>query len=133
MTVALRRGRPALAAALLLAIAAVLVLLALDARGWQRTMTHDDLRFRALHGHVGLWRTPSVLPGDPAKTLLGLGDALDYRQALQLFYYSRVGADPESQADLATIRFEAQDDLQGLIGSGSDTTERSNAANLLGV
>lgn len=128
-----RRFRAPLVALALLGAAAAVLLLALDARAWQKTLTRDDLRFRALHGHVGLWRSPSVLPGDPAKALLGLSDALDYRHAVQLFWFSRVGADPESRADLMTIRVDAAGSLQQVLDHGATATERSTAANLLGV
>ena len=134
MTLALlRRYRPAIVAAVCLLVAAILLLLALDARAWQRRVTRDDLRFRALHGHVGLWKSPSILPGDPAKQLLGLSDSLAYRHALQLFWYSRVGSDPESRADLTTIRVQTQTLLQQLVDGAATGTERSTAANLLGV
>lgn len=129
----LRRALPALAAALCLLAAAGLVLLAVDARTWSRTVTRDDLRFRALHSHLALWRSPSMLPGDPASSLLGLSEPLAYRRALQLFWYSRVGSDPESRKDLPTIRVEAQSQLEHLIATGRTAVERSNAANLLGV
>jgi hypothetical protein len=129
----LGRGRLLLVAAGFLALAAVLLLFALDVRGWQRTLTRDDLRFRALHGHVGLWRSPAMLPGDPARRLLGLGDALDYRQALQLFWYGRVGSDPQTQADLNSVRVDAQDQLEAVLEGGATGEERSTAANLLGV
>ena len=128
-----RRVRPAIVAAVCLAVAAALLVLALDARAWQRTLTRDDLRFRALPGHTRLWRSPSILPGDPARQLLGLSDALDYRHALQLVWYSRVGSDPESKADLATIRVDAETLLEQLADGASTANERSTAANLLGV
>ena len=38
------------------------------ARG-RRPSSRDDLRFRALPAHRGLWRPPTILPGDPAATL----------------------------------------------------------------
>ncbi|HET7567960.1 MAG TPA: hypothetical protein VFJ91_08215 [Gaiellaceae bacterium] len=129
----LGRSRLLLVAAGFLALAAVLLLFALDVRGWQRTLTRDDLRFRALHGHVGLWGSPAALPGDPARRLLGLGDALDYRQALQLFWYGRVGSDPQTQADLNSVRVDAQDQLEAVLEGGATGEERSTAANLLGV
>jgi hypothetical protein len=113
--------------------ATLVVLFALDVRSWPRSLTHDDLRFRALHSHVGLWRSPATLPGDPARALLGLGEPIAYRRALQLFWFSRVGSDPESRRDLPTIRVQAQDALEGLITAGRDPQERSTAANLLGV
>jgi hypothetical protein len=133
VTARLRRLRPALVVAACFALAAVLLLLALDARAWGRTVTRDDLRFRALPGHTRLWSSPSILPGDPAKRLLGLSDALDYRHALQLVWYSRVGSDPETQDDLTTIRVDAETLLQRLTDGASTAGERSTAANLLGV
>lgn len=128
-----RRLRAPLVALACFGAAALLLLFALDARAWPRALTHDDLRFRALHSHVGLWRSPALLPGDPTQSLLGLGEPIGYRRALQLFWYSRVGSDPESRQDLPTIRVEAQNALAGLIASGRDPQERSTAANLLGV
>lgn len=125
--------RPPLLALGCFAVAALLLLLALDARGWPRRLTHDDLRFRALHSHVGLWHSPAALPGDPVRRLLGLGEPLAFRHALQLFWYSRVGSDPESRQDLPAIRAAAQDALASLVVSGRTPQERSTAANLLGV
>jgi hypothetical protein len=130
---ALRRSVPLLAAVVCLGIAAVLALLAVDARAWQRTVTRDDLRFRALHSHPGLWHSPALLPGDPARLLLGLDDAITYRKGLQLFWFSRVGTNPESRQDLPQTRVTAQETLQGLVDDAATGSERSNAANLLGV
>jgi hypothetical protein len=130
---ALRRLRAPLVALACLGAAALLLLFALDLRAWPRAITHDDLRFRALRSHVGLWHSPSLLPGDPARVVLGLGEPIAYRHALQLFWFSRVGSDPESHQDLPTIRVEAQSALVNLIGTGRNAQERSTAANLLGV
>jgi hypothetical protein len=130
---ALQRSVPLLAGLVCLGVAAVLVLLALDARAWQHRVTRDDLRFRALHSHAGLWRSPTVLPGDPARLVLGAQDAIGYRRALQLFWFSRVGTDPNTRLDLPTIRAEAEDQLQQLSIGARTGAERSNAANLLGV
>jgi hypothetical protein len=129
----LRRSLPPLAALVCLGVAAVLALVAVDAHAWQRRLTRDDLRFRALHSHVGLWSSPAVLPGDPARRLLGIGDALTYRRALQLFWFSRVGANPQSGHDVPATRVEAQDQLESLSGTARTREERSTAANLLGV
>jgi hypothetical protein len=128
-----RRHLPALGALVCLVIGVVLVLLALDARSWQRTVERDDLRFRALPAHTGLWQPPTVLPGDPASALLGTGDTIELRHTLQLFWYSRMGADPETRQDLPTLRAAAQRELQTLMDSGRAAEQRSLAANLLGV
>lgn len=129
----LRHTLPLLAALACLGMAALLTLLAVDARAWQRTLTRDDLRFRALHSHAGLWRSPSLLPGDPARLVLGLDDALSYRRALQLFWFSRVGTDPNTRQDVAQTRVDAQEQLERLATGAASGEERSDAANLLGV
>jgi hypothetical protein len=128
-----RRHVPALLALVCLGVAAVLVLLALDAHTWQRTVARDDVRFRALPAHRGLWRPATLLPADPASAILGTGDAIAYRRTLQLFWYSRLGANPETRQDLPTLRAAAQRRLQDLMSGGRDAEQRSLAANLLGV
>jgi hypothetical protein len=131
--VRLRRHRAGIAGGVCVLLAVVLVLLALDARTWQKTVTRDDLRFRTAPSHGFLWHPSLILPGDPAGRLIGTGKTIEFRRALQLFWFSRVGADPESRADLPTIRAAAQQTLQDLILTAPRTAERSTAANLLGV
>jgi len=129
----LRRALPLVAAAVLLGLAAVLALFASDIRAWQGAVTNSDLRFRAQRSHIGLWRTPTILPGDPARSLLGLGDALAFRRAVQLFWLSTVGASTGGQTDLAATRTAAESQLQRLMTTANTPQERSIAANLLGV
>lgn len=129
----LRRHRAAIAAVLLAGIAVVLVLLAIDVRRWQTTVERDDVRFRALPAHKGLWHPPTILPGDPASTLIGTGDAMAYRRALQYFWYSRIGSNPEVRQDTPTLRADAQARMQNLIKTAPTAKQRSDAANLLGV
>ena len=129
----LRRHWAPVAAVACAGLAVLLVLLALDVHAWQTSLTRDDLRFRAMHSHRSLWRPQTTLPGDPARRLLGLGDAVAYRRAVQLFWYSRVGADPETRQDLPTTRAQAEESLQQIVDSSGVTSEQSAAANLLGV
>jgi len=129
----LRRHWAAVAAIVCAALAVFVLLLAADVRSWQTTMARDDVRFRALPGHSGLWRPTTLLPGDPARTLLGVSVALDYRHALQLVWNSRVGAAATSRTDLPTTRARAEESLQQLIVHAGDIRTRSSAANLLGV
>jgi len=129
----LRRARPPVAAVVLLGLAVVLVLFATDVRAWQGRVTRDDAAFRVQRSHVGYWRTPTVLPDDPARSVLGLDDALAFRRALQLFWLSTVGASTAGQADLAQLRVVAEARLQTLADSAGTREERSTAANLLGV
>ncbi|HEY2209422.1 MAG TPA: hypothetical protein VGH26_09040 [Gaiellaceae bacterium] len=128
-----RRAFPLIAAVVLVCLAVVLGLLALDVRSWQGRMTRDDLRFRAHQSHLGLWRTPTTLPGDPARSLLGIDDAISYRRGLQLFWYSRVGVSTGGQPDFAAERVVTEQKLQSLLQTASTREERSNAANLLGI
>jgi hypothetical protein len=128
-----RRALPAIVAAACFLVATVFVLVAVDVHGWQRRVARDDVRFRALHSHVGLWQSPATLPGDPARVLLGLGEPIAYRRAVQLFWFSHIGSQPLGTRDLMTIRTEAQSQLEQLMGTGRSPLERSTAANLLGV
>jgi hypothetical protein len=128
-----RRSLPLVVAVVLLGVATVFALFAADVRAWQGTITRDDLRFRVQRSHVGLWRTPTVLPGDPARSVLRLDDALAYRRAVQLFWLSNVGSSTGGQADLAELRTIAEERLQTLTDTAATREERSAAANLLGV
>jgi hypothetical protein len=129
----LRQAVPLIAGIVLIGLATVLVLFALDARAWQGRFTQGDLRFRAQRSHIGLWRSPAVLPLDPAGSVLGIDDALQYRRAIQLFWFSTAGASTGGKADLAATRVAGETDLQKLVVTGATRQERSNAANLLGV
>jgi hypothetical protein len=129
----LRRALPLAAAAILLGLAAVLALFAHDVRAWQGALTQSDVHFRAQRSHVGLWRSPAILPGDPARSALAIDDALSYRRALQLYWLQRGGASTGGQADLAATRVAAETLLQRLMTNAATREERSNAANLLGV
>ena len=129
----LARHRSALVALVLMGVALVLALLAVDVRAWQTTVARDDLRFRALPAHTGLWSSPTILPGDPASRLIGTGDAMAYRHALQYFWFARIGSNPEVRQDTPELRASAQERIQSMIGSAPNAKQRSDAANLLGV
>ncbi len=129
----LRRHRSALVAFVLAGIALVLALLAVDVHALQTTVARDDLRFRALPAHKGLWKPPTILPGDPASRLIGTGNAMAYRHALQYFWFARIGSNPDVRQDTPALRASAQERIQGLIGSAPSAKQRSDAANLLGV
>lgn len=129
----LRRAAPLLAALLLLGLAAAFALLAVDVRAWQGRLRHDDVRFTAFHSVDGLWRSPAILPGDPAYHLLGLGDPLAYRHALQLFLVSQVGVGRRSAGSISVTRVSTENDLQGIADHAKTGAERSRAADLLGV
>lgn len=129
----LRRHRAAVLALLCVGIAGLIALLAADVSAWRTTVARDDLRFRALPAHGHLWRPSTVLPGDPASLLIGTGSTIAYRRALQYFWFSRIGSNPEVRQDTPTLRATAQNKLLSLIASAPNAQERSTAANLLGV
>ena len=129
----LRRSLPLVAALVLLGLATVLALLAVDVRAWQSTLPRDDVRFRTRPAQTMLWRSPASLPGDPARALLGLGDALAYRVVLQRFWLNEVGVLRSKGNDLSVARVDAQEELLALSTGARTATERSNAANLLGI
>jgi hypothetical protein len=133
MRARIRRHRAAFLALLCAGIAVVLALLAADVNAWRSTVARDDLRFRALPAHRALWRPSTVLPGDPASLLVGTGNTIAYRRALQYFWFARIGSNPEVRQDTPTLRAEAQNKLLDLISSAPNATERAAAANLLGV
>ena len=129
----LRRARPLLVVLVLLGLTAVFALLAADVRRWQGTLRRDDARFNATHPVQGLWSSPATLPGDPAYQLLGLGDAIAYRRALQNFWFSFVGVSRVTTLDVTATRVKTENELQTLADSARTAAERSRAANLLGV
>lgn len=128
-----RRHRLGVAAFVLAAVAVVLVLFAFDTRTWQSSVSRDDLRFRALPDHGGLWKPQTILPGDPAGAVLTTADTVAWRRALQSFWYTHIGANPQANVDLPKLRAEAQQEFQDITTSGRTAQERSGAANLLGV
>ena len=133
MSWSIRIPKHGIAALICVALGVLLVLLAVDVRTWQTTVQRDDMRFRALLDHRGLWRPKPMLPGDPAGKLLGTSDTVAIRRAEQYFWFSRIGRNSEAQQDLPTLRAEAQDKLDTESKIASTPSERSQAANLLGV
>ncbi|HEY8030786.1 MAG TPA: hypothetical protein VIE38_14935 [Gaiellaceae bacterium] len=128
-----RRHRLGVIALVFAAIATLLVLFALDTRTWQSAVRRDDMRFRVLLDHNQLWKPSTILPGDPAGAVLGTGDTIAWRRALQSFWYTHIYASPEAQQNLPKLRAETQGRLLDLTQSAKTPAERSGAANLLGV
>lgn len=129
----MRRHRALLFAAACAAVAVLLGLFAADVASWRSTVQRDDLRFRALPRHTGLWRPSTVLPGDPAAFVLGTGSTVSWRRAVQYFWFTRTGSNPEESMDVPTLRAETQDRLLAQLQAAPTAGQRSAAANLLGV
>ena len=126
--VALRVGGAVVA----LVAAALLVGVALDAHAWSRRIPADDLRFR--HDALGkrLWEPEQRTPLHLTQHVLGVGNELAYRKALQAF---RVGRPLEQLTNTvaAARRIRAQIALQDFIEHSRDDRRRSQASNLVGV
>jgi hypothetical protein len=129
----LRRAAPVVAVLIFLVLAAGFALLAVDVHAWQTALRRDDVRFTRFHKEPRLWRSPALLPGDPAEQVLGLGSALAYRHAVQLFWISQFGLPRAARETITPTRVTAGNDLQALADSAKTDAERSRAANLLGV
>jgi hypothetical protein len=72
---------------LLIVLAAVPVLLALDVGAWRHSVRSGDARYR--EAPVGArWQASPILPFGAAKSVLGLGDDLAARRAIRLFRLS---------------------------------------------
>ena len=127
------RHRSAVVAVVLFVLAGALAVFAHDVRAWQTTVKHDDLHFEADPAATRLWSPPTLLPGDPAGLALSTDDTTKWRHALQSFYYTRLGFDPETNADPSTLDANTEKRLQNLTLTAATPAERSEAANLLGV
>jgi hypothetical protein len=106
-------------AVVLAAVAVLAALLAADVAGWPTALAHG--------------RAPSTRLAGTAEAVLGVGDDLAFRRALQL--YRAAAAVPnqlDTAVDLQTRRSEAENALAGP-ASSSDPTRASQARTLLGI
>jgi hypothetical protein len=79
----MRPGRVVLALVLLV-LAVGAALLAADVRSWQSAIRTGDLRFAQSPGYAQ-WTAAPLLPGDPAKSLLGISSQLTFRNTVKSF------------------------------------------------
>jgi hypothetical protein len=120
------------AVAVLVLLAAVLALAAHDALSWRSALTRGDARLAS--GHTGAqWRASTLLPGDPTKSLLALGDDLALRRAVRAFLVAE--ATPRGFDNGVTqtrVRSGAEIGLSDLAARGP-AAKASQAGDLLGV
>jgi hypothetical protein len=76
--------RAALAAVLVLA-GVFLLLLAVDVHRWQARLAADDIVYRTDPTRKHPWSPPQILPGDLARSLLGVDDDVRVRIAFRAF------------------------------------------------
>jgi hypothetical protein len=129
----IRRHWQLVVAAACLVGAAALGLLAFELHRWPNQIARDDRLFQATPLRSGLWQLPRAASFDPSKWILGIGDDLSYRRALQSFWVVRpaplLSSGLVTQSDIAL----AQAALARLAESDPDLTRRSQALNLMGL
>lgn len=74
-----------------------------------------------------------VYGGGAARRLLGIGDDLAFRRALQLVWMSVAASPPDQDPEPAALRAAAEIALAEVARSDPDPTRRSQVTNLLGV
>ena len=127
------RTRAFLLAALALALAVVFSLLAVDVIHRERALAAGDVRFAAGTSPQDLWRASEIMPLGAARTMLGVDDDLDYREAMRLFKLARPRDDVVGQFNLPANRAQAEDAISRISGTEEDAGRRSQLVNLLGV
>jgi hypothetical protein len=120
-------------ALLCLLIAVGLVLVAVDVARWHQAMRAGDVRYGASTEATRLWKADTYVPFDPARSLLGLDDDIDLREAVRALRLARLGDAVVSDPELAIRRNEAQARLEAVLATGEDSATRSRAASLLGA
>jgi len=131
--VTVRRVASVIAGLAALAGAVVLVLVAVDARAWSATVQNDDNLFRVAPAQPD-WDAGARAPFGLSERLLGTGDDVRLRRAIQAFQLARLQTtffiqDPRLQAAKAQATL-ALVDVQR---RGPSNRDRAIAANLLGV
>lgn len=116
-----------------LVVGIFLILLATDVLRWSNDLQASDVRYRANPSAAGLWQIDALVPGDPGRSLLGIDDDLALRKAVRSLELSRLGSRAHYQPQLIVQRADAEARLQTLASGGGDRTQRSRAAELLGV
>jgi hypothetical protein len=122
-----------LGALVCLVVAVFLILLATDVLRWSSDLQASDVHYRANPSAAGLWQIDALVPGDPGRSLLGIDDDLALRKAVRSLELSRLGSRAHFQPQLIVQRADAEARLQTLASGGGNRTQRSRAAELLGV
>jgi hypothetical protein len=126
------RPRWIVVALLLLAAAVVASLLASDVSAWRTALTRGDARF-AESPASARWRADPVLPFDPARRILGIGDQLKLRSATQRFFHVRAAGNGLDNGYIESQQRGALETVLSGLGSGPDAERDSDAELMLGI
>jgi hypothetical protein len=113
--------------------AAALALLATDTLRWPGALRSGDVRYADDPTRSGIWHLTGAFPFGAARGLLGLGDDIAYREALQSFWLGKPRALPFSDSNFFGIRAHAQQQLSAIVLHDPNWQRGSAAANLVGV
>ncbi len=115
----------------LLALAVVVVLLALDLGAWETRMRSDDLRFRVDQRSVPTWTADTILPSRVSRALLAVDDDRALRQGVAAFRVAyRTGRGIDNGITRQRRRAAAETVLARVHRSAA---HESQAANLVGL
>ena len=127
------RATSAIGAVLALALAAALLLLAVDVRRWERAMRRADVQ-PLVRAADGAWAVSETVPFHVARRLLDVDDDIAFRQAARLFRLSRPGIGNSVTAyPQVEFRAEAEVVLGQLKDTEPSSERRSRVANMLGI
>jgi hypothetical protein len=113
--------------------AAALSLLAVDALRLPGAIKRADIEFRIAPSDLELWQVSEAFPFGATRSLLGLGDDLAYRTAVQTFRRGQERHANYQDTDIISIRARAQQQLAAIVAGNDDAARRSAAANLIGA
>ena len=127
----MRRALRALPVVVVAAAGVLALLLALDVQHRRDSFRADDVRFRSAPASR-LWHPTQLFPFATATSLLGVGDDLAYRRALQTLRLASPHALVFASPPALALRAEAQLGLARIAQSDRDAARRSSAENFLG-
>jgi hypothetical protein len=110
----------------------LLALLAADVIRADRALERGDARFGAVSGVGGMWTADTVLPFAASRGLLGIGDDLEYRDAVQRFRLARP-REPVQQFAQLTLRAGADRRLARVARDEPDPLRQAALLNLRGA
>ncbi len=129
----MRRVAAIVGALVCFALAAGLVLVALDVARWDRALEAGDVRYRAAPQEPDLWQPGQIVPFGVAESLLGVDDDVDFREALRTLRLAGIAEAQSSDPRLALRRNEARTQIAAIAEGDPDSWRRSRAMTLLGV
>lgn len=117
-------------AALCLVGAALAVTLARDVWHREKALRDADARARVVKVDRHAWEAAALLPGDPAASLLGVDDDIDFR-TLYVRAAALAARPPSGERD--PRRTDAESALGSVVRTDANLMRASQAANVLGV